>query len=159
MNLELRDLQPSDRPQLARLLSRIPSFDASDQALALELIDIALQQPAQKDYLFLLAFDPQANMAGYACYGPTPLTDRVYSLYWIAVEPVLSGQGIGTFILQAVEETLRSTQARLLLIETSSAPDYKLTRRFYLKNGYPPVETLKDFYRDGEDRITFGKRF
>ncbi len=159
MTMELRDLQPSDRPALAQMLSRIASFDADDKKVALELIDIALQQPDQKDYLFVLAFEQGGQLAGYACFGPTPLTERAFSLYWIAVEPEISGKGIGTTILKAVEAKLAELKARMLLIETSSAPDYELTRRFYIKNGYPMVETLKDFYRDGEDRVTFGRRF
>ncbi len=159
MNITLRDLRPPDRPLLAQLLSHIASFDEADLAIALELIDIALVLPDQDDYLFLLAVDENDEPVGYACYGPTPLTDRVYSLYWIAVEPDLSGHGIGTLIMRGVDEKLAASRARMLLIETSSAPDYELTSRFYIKNGYPLVETLQDFYRDGEDRVTYGRRF
>ncbi len=159
MHLVLRNLQAQDRQPIARLLGRIASFDEADQAVALELIDIALGQPGQKEYEFLIAAGEEGRPVGYACFGATPLTDRTYSLYWIAVEPDLAGQGIGTQLIRAVEQVLASRQARMLLIETSSAPDYELTRRFYLKNGYPVVETLKDFYREGEDRVTFGKRF
>ena len=152
-------MRAQDRLPIAQLLAHIEAFDKDDQALALELIDTALNQPEQKEYEFLVAVDENDQPAGYACYGATPITDRTFSLYWIAVEPAIAGQGIGTLLLREVEERLVSRQARLLLIETSSGPDYELTRRFYLKNGYPLVETLKDFYRDGEHRLTFGKRF
>jgi len=159
MKVAFRALGAPDRPLLAQLLARIESFDEADQEIALELIDIALNQPEQIDYLFILAVNENDQPVGYACYGPTPLTDRAYNLYWIAVDPALAGQGIGTQILLAVEQVLNSQRARMLLIETSSGADYELTRRFYLKVGYFVLETLKDFYRDGEDRVIFGKRF
>ena len=159
MKLTFKDLEASDRPNIAQILAHIPSFDEADQVVALELIDIALNQPEQEDYLHIVAVEEKDQPVGYACYGPTPLTDRVFSLYWIAVEPAIAGQGIGTQILRAVEDRLISQKARMLLIETSSGPDYELTRRFYIKNGYPLVETLKDFYRDGEDRVIYGRRY
>ncbi len=143
---------------LESMLAGIPSFDADDQSVALELVDIALNDPEQMDYLFVLAVDDSDQPIGYACYGPTPLTEGTYDLYWIAVASDLSGKGIGTSLLQAVEEDIQSRNGRMLIIETSSSDGYEKTRQFYLKNGYPLTETIKDFYRPGEDRVTFIKR-
>jgi ribosomal protein S18 acetylase RimI-like enzyme len=158
MTTKLRTMQREDREGLQRMLAGILSFDAEDRAVALELIDIALNDASQSDYLFLLAVDDNDQPIGYACYGPTPLTDGTYDLYWIAVSSELSGKGIGTILLRAVEEDLRSRNGRLLIIETSSGDAYEKTRQFYLKNDYPLVETIEDFYRPGEGRVTFVKR-
>jgi len=158
MTLNLRELNKSDRPGLVSLLVGIPSFDAEDQAVALELIDIALNDSDQIDYLFMLAVNEKDQPIGYACYGPTPLTEGTYDLYWIAVSGALSGKGIGTTLLRAVEEDIARRHGRLLIIETSSSQEYEKTRQFYLKNNYPLAETIKDFYRPGEDRVTFIKR-
>jgi GNAT superfamily N-acetyltransferase len=156
---KLRQLNSNDRHGLESMLAGILSFDTDDQSVALELVDIALNDPEQIDYLFLLAVDGSDQPIGYACYGPTPLTDGTYDLYWIAVSSDLSGKGIGTSLLQAVEEDIKSRNGRMLIIETSSSEGYEKTRQFYLKNAYPLVETIKDFYRSGEDRVTFIKRF
>jgi GNAT superfamily N-acetyltransferase len=156
---KLRQLNSNDRHGLESMLAGILSFDTDDQSVALELVDIALNDPEQIDYLFLLAVDGSDQPIGYACYGPTPLTDGTYDLYWIAVSSDLSGKGIGTSLLQAVEEDIKSRNGRMLIIETSSSDGYEKTRQFYLKNAYPLVETIKDFYRSGEDRVTFIKRF
>jgi GNAT superfamily N-acetyltransferase len=155
----LRVLNNQDRHGLEKMLSTIPAFDDDDQAVALELVDIALDDPAQTDYLFLLAVDAADQPIGYACYGPTPLTEGTFDLYWIAVTADLAGKGIGTSLLQAVEEDIQRRNGRMLIIETSSSDGYEKTRQFYLKNGYPLVETIQDFYRPGEDRVTFIKRF
>jgi ribosomal protein S18 acetylase RimI-like enzyme len=159
MKVEIRSLQDQDRRLIQMLLSHIPSFDAEDQAIALELVNFAIDQPDQKDYSFFMAINREDQLVGYACFGPTPLTRGTYDLYWIAVDPAWSSKKIGTRLLKAVEECIRSNQARMLLIETSSGQNYERTRRFYVKNGYELVETIPDFYRPGEDRMTYVKRF
>jgi ribosomal protein S18 acetylase RimI-like enzyme len=159
MKIDLRSLKPEDRPLFEEFLTRIPLFDESDVRLALELVDIALGQPDQKDYAFILAVDQEDHPIGYICIGPTPLTGGTFDLYWIAVDPDYAGKGIGSFLLAAAEEYIRSRQGRMLLIETSSSKAYEQTRRFYLKNDYELVETIPDFYQPGEDRVTYCKRF
>lgn len=159
MPIQIRNLLPSDREPLSCLLSRIPQFDRDDINLALELIDIAIGNTDQKDYSFLIAEDNTGDVIGYACFGPTPLTDRTFSLYWIAVDPTMAGHGVGTLLLRTVEEQLAARGARLIFLETSSDPSYELTRRFYQKNDYQPAEIFHDFFRDGEDRVIFVKRF
>jgi len=158
MIVTLRTLLKTDRANLQQLLSRIVEFDQEDEGLAMELIDVALEYPNQKDYSFIIAGDESSQIIGYACYGPTPITDRTFDLYWIAIDPQCAGKGIGTMILNAVEAKLREVNGRMLVIETSSDPKYNLTRQFYLKNGYDLAETLKDFFKEGEDRVTYTKR-
>ncbi len=157
MDITIRQLQKSDRAQVAGLLARVNDFDDRDRALAIELVDIYLDNPAQKDYWFFVASIDDARVIGYICYGPTPLTEGTYDLYWIAVDPIYSGQGVGTKLMKHVENTLKGKHGRLIVIETSSSQQYELTRRFYLKNGYVVADTIKDFYRPGEDRVTFVK--
>jgi GNAT superfamily N-acetyltransferase len=157
--MKIRSINRSDRPLLAKLLARISSFDLEDQAMALELIDIFLEQPGQKDYFFSLAVNDEDHPVGYACFGPTPLTQGTFDLYWIVVDPELAGQGVGTLLLHFVEHIILSCWGRMLVIETSSAENYACARNFYLKNGYILIETIQDFYRPGEDRVTYIKRF
>jgi len=101
--------------------------------------------------------DDLGVVLGYLCYGPTPLTEGTYDLYWIAVDPDYAGQGIGTRLLKHFENEVRRKQGYLIVIETSSTPEYTDTREFYLRKGYLLAETIKDFYRRGEDRVTYTK--
>jgi GNAT superfamily N-acetyltransferase len=114
--------------------------------------------PANSDYFFLGAFTPEEELAGFACYGPTPGTDRTYDLYWIAVDPSLQGSGSGTILLNEVERRLKGQNARMLVVETSSRSDYKNTRGFYFRRGYVESARACDFYAPADDRITFTKR-
>jgi ribosomal protein S18 acetylase RimI-like enzyme len=159
MNIILRNLKPKDCPLLERLLSRITIFEKDDEALAMELVYHALGHADQKDYSFLIAVDDDDCPVGYACFGPTPLTHGTFDLYWIAVDPAFAGQGVGTLLLAAVEEEVMKRKGRMLIIDTSSAPSYAMTRHFYLKNHYFLAETIPDYFRDGEDRVTFIKKF
>jgi len=159
MKIETRSLNTHDRATLQTLITGISSFDTEDQSIALELVDFAIEHPDKKEYMFLLANNDDDQLVGYACFGPTPITQGTYDLYWIAVDPDWSSMGIGTRLLKAVEESIQTCQGRMLLIETSSSQNYDRTRWFYIKNGYELIETIPDFYRPGEDRVTYLKRF
>jgi ribosomal protein S18 acetylase RimI-like enzyme len=158
MNTNLRTFNPEDSILIEEMLARIPEFDQEDKNLVIELLRFVIEQPNQKDYIFLVFADSDDRPVGFACYGPTPLTKGTFDLYWIAVNPAYSGQGIGTFLLKTVEERIMKGKDRMLVIETSSDPKYARTRNFYLKNGYVLAECLHDFYQDGEDRVTYTKR-
>jgi ribosomal protein S18 acetylase RimI-like enzyme len=157
LNILIRDMESYDRDSIRQLLFQITIFSNEDQALALELVDAALNKPDQKDYRFLCAVGPAHQLLGYVCYGPTPLNEGSFNLYWIAVNPYKARKGVGTSLLRRVEETIRSAKGRLLVVETSSAPDYDLPRQFFLKNGYIPTETIPDLFHKGEERVTYIK--
>jgi GNAT superfamily N-acetyltransferase len=111
------------------------------------------------DYAFLGAFTAEDDLVGYACFGPTPDTDRTFDLYWIAVDPGAQGAGSGTALLGAVERRLEGQNARMLIVETSSRSEYAPTRRFYEKRGYAEAARVREFYAPDDDRIIFTKRF
>jgi len=95
---------------------------------------------------------------GYVCYGPTPRTEGVFDLYWIAVDPRQQGQGIGQLLLKFVENEVRRQDGRMLLIETRSRPSFAPTLRFYQRSGYDEITRIKDFYRIEDDKIVMCKK-
>ena len=157
------------RTRVRDILTATKVFREEEVDVAIELFDevygspIAVNRnpnyaPANSDYFFLGAFTPEEELAGFACYGPTPGTDRTYDLYWIAVHPSAQGSGSGTILLNEVERRLKGQNARLLVVETSSRSDYKNTRGFYFRRGYVEAARACDFYAPADDRITFTKR-
>ena len=158
MDIKIRDMRPSDLPDLEKMINRIVEFNLEDRNIAMELLTINATQPEQRDYLVILAVDEQDALLGYACYGATPLTIGTFDLYWIAVDPDWAGKGIGSQLIRIVEGLVKKENGRMLVIETSSSTAYDKTRQFYLKNNYEMVQSIKDFYSEGEDRVTYLKR-
>lgn len=152
--MDLRDLQPGDRGALAALLRATPQFTDEEVAVALELIDDRLG--GGTDYRFVVAADDR-GVAGYVCVGPAPMTDGIWDLYWIAVDPARQGAGIGVALLRAAEQLAASSGGRAVLIETASQPSYERTRAFYRRCGYAEVARISDYYRVGDDKIIFRK--
>ena len=99
------------------------------------------------------------QVLGFACYGPRDLTDGVFDLYWIAVDPNSHRSGVGRGLLTASEEAARNGGGRMLIAETSGTPHYEPTRKFYSSMGYTIEATIKDFYIEGDDLAIFVKRF
>ena len=156
--MEIRPLASPDRPQLAELLSRIETFSADEVECALELIDLALT-PANRDYQVLVAAkEGDRKVVGYVCYGPTPMTDGTFDLYWIASDPVVRGQGVGAALVSAMEGDIRRRKGRLIRIETSAMEAYGPTRGFYAAMQYREESRFRDFYKVGEDLIVLAKR-
>jgi GNAT superfamily N-acetyltransferase len=139
------------------LLRGLPEFKPAEVAVAEEVIDSYLADPAGSGYNILVAQDGLA-INGYISYGPTPLTEGTWDTYWVAVAAGEQGKGTGSALLAYAEDKIRQAGGRLIVIETSSQPGYEKTRRFYLKHGYEAVARLPDFYAPGDDKIILQKR-
>ena len=156
--MEIRPIAAADRPQLAALLSRIETFSRDEVECALELIDLA-STAGNRDYQILVAARETENkVVGYICYGPTPMTEGTFDLYWIASDPVVRGQGVGAALVSAMEGDIRRRKGRLIRIETSAMEAYGPTRGFYAAMQYREESRFRDFYKVGEDLIILAKR-
>jgi N-acetylglutamate synthase-like GNAT family acetyltransferase len=68
-----------------------------------------------------------------ANFAPERFSDRMWNLYFIAVNPSHQGKGIGGALLDHIEAHLRSVGphvAQVLIVETSSTDQYARTRGF-----------------------------
>jgi GNAT superfamily N-acetyltransferase len=126
-------------------------------AVAEELIDSYLDDPSGSGYHILVA-EADSTVAGYICYGSTPLTETTWDVYWMAVAQEKQGHGIGSALLKSAEKEIMKAQGRLVIIETSSTPLYEKTRRFHLGEGYEIVCRMPDFYAPGDDKLIMQKR-
>jgi ribosomal protein S18 acetylase RimI-like enzyme len=95
---------------------------------------------------------------GFACYGPHPLTEGTFDLYWLCTARKVQGQGVGGALLGCVEEEVRTQGGRLLLVETSSTPSYAPARRFYEGHGFRYESVVHDFYSPSDDLLIYAKR-
>jgi ribosomal protein S18 acetylase RimI-like enzyme len=155
--MELQALIPDDREKISRLLRQGNVFNREEIQVALELIDEALNGAGKKDYQVFCAFENDRNLAGFICFGPIPMTERSYDLYWLRVDEASSRKGVGGALLEFMEEFVAVEGARRIYIETSSTAPYQAARALYEKHGYQFVCCLKDFYREGDHKMIFMK--
>lgn len=155
----IRPLAAGDRDAVARIVNAVGNFNPAEIDCALELVDICLRDPDQKDYRIVVAETPAGEVVGYACWGPTPMTRGTYDLYWVATDPAWQGRGIGRDLVSHVEDRVRAAQGRMLVVETSTRESYAGTVRFYQGLGYREASRIWDFYDVGDDKLTFLKRF
>lgn len=147
---------PADVPALRRLVAAARVFYRQERAVALELLEARLEQGPKSGYSFFFA-ELKGDLLGYAAWGPAPLTQRSFDLYWIVVAPAAQGQGLGRALLKLVERAVAARGGGNLYIETSSRKSYARTRRFYNDAGYPLVATLRDFYAPRDHKLMFCK--
>lgn len=89
---------------------------------------------------------------------PEKLTDGTYNLYAIAVRKELQGQGIGKEMMNFIEVLLKQMNKRILIVETSSDSNYSLTRKFYENLSYKQEAVIRDFWKEGEDKVIYWKK-
>ncbi|HZE93871.1 MAG TPA: GNAT family N-acetyltransferase [Gemmatimonadales bacterium] len=154
MSCSLRPVGHAHRARLEQLTRGTGLFREEEVATAVELLDESLE--GDEDYRFVGAFEGE-QLVGYACWGPTPGTAATHDLYWIVVNREHQGRGIGTQLLAEVEQRLTTHDARLVVVETSSRPDYTPTRSFYEARGYTRAATIPGYYAPGDDLVVFTK--
>ena len=154
----IRKIRQSDAEWIEKILKKIPQFEEKEVEVAMELINIAVNNKTQTDYN-IFVFEQNEKVLGYHCTGKRPLTDAVYDLYWIVADPEAGIKGIGTELVKHAEQFVNNKSARWLLAETSSKESYSKTRNFYLRNGFSIVAEINDFYSAGDNLIVFGKYF
>ena len=115
------------------------------------------EDPSGSGYIILGAL-VDGLIAGYICYGPAPLLEG-HGTYWMAVAARLKGRGIGRTMLSLVENEIVGKAGRMVLIETSSKPNYEKTRGFYRLQGYLVVCQIPDFYAPDDDKVVFKSAF
>ena len=162
--MRIRSLLPSDRAQLIDILSQGAGFRSEEVACAIELLDAVLDpaDPDERDsYEARVAVSDEKGqperVLGYACLGPTPMTDATFDLYWLVVAEDARGRGIGGAMFAAVEAELRQRGGRIIRVETSSLEGQGGARRFYEKTGFRLAGAIPDFYREGDDLLVFAK--
>jgi GNAT superfamily N-acetyltransferase len=157
MKPKIRPMAGEDKPAIMQILLATPEFTPAEVVVAEEVIDSYLHDPSGSGYHVLVA-EVESAITGYICYGPTPLTEGTWDMYWMAVAPEQQGRGIGKVLMASAEENIRGAEGRLAFIETSSKPEYERTRGFHYSRGYELVCKIADFYAPGDDKLILQKR-
>lgn len=155
--IKIRGLLPEDRGSIVDIVGRIPQFTDEERSCAVELADLHINHGERSGYNFLVSLDKDDRFLGYVCFGKIPLTDACFDIYWIVVDPAYQDKGIGTQLLNEVEEKLRILGGRKIFVETSSQKKYLSAQNFYQKFGFRLISYIKDFYKVDDAKLVYCK--
>ncbi|MCY2968874.1 MAG: GNAT family N-acetyltransferase [Planctomycetota bacterium] len=153
----IRPVSPADTPSLVALSGSSGLFQTEELGAIQEMLDDYHATKVGGGHQ-ILTCDEGGMLLGVAYFCPREFTDKVWELLMIAVDAARHRQGIGSRMLQAVEDAVREMNGRLLLIETSDKSSFERTRQFYRKHGYSEVAHIPDYFSDGDGKASFIKR-
>jgi GNAT superfamily N-acetyltransferase len=151
---------PEDQRAVMDVAASSGFFSPEEVEMAGSLVEERLRDGEPSGYFFVFAESgaQTAPMAGFACYGPATYAADWVDLYWIAVHQSRRGAGVGSALLERVEQRVRGPRATTLVAETSSRGQYRPTRAFYEHKGFALIAMMKSFYAPGEHKIIYAKR-
>ncbi len=155
MTVIVRSLETQHRERIECILAEVNVFSSEEIKVALELVDSCLS--GTPDYIIKVATDENGITLGYICYGKIPLTDALWDIYWVVVSRESQNKGIAERLLTYMEDDLKISKARAVMVETSSRPEYKPARNFYIKTGFIELCRIGDFYSKGNDKLIYKK--
>ena len=149
---------PGDLLAILEATRSVGVFNDEEVRTVDELFQGYLKDPAVSGYNFLSCKDDD-TLLGFACWGPTALSQGATDLYWICTAHNARGRGVAAALFAAVEDAVLASGRWLIVIWTSSREEYAPARRFYLRMGCTLQTQITDFYARGEDLCVFVKRF
>ena len=148
----------ADKAQITDITARAGVFSQEEIDSVPVMFDEYLEYGTEGDGYNFLVYREGDQVLGYAIFGYRDLTDGVYDLYWIAVDPNARRKGVGRALLTASEEAVRAMGGRIIIIETSGTAEYESTREFYVRTGCVNEAVIKDYYKPGDDLWIFTKK-
>ena len=153
----IRKMYESDRGRILSILQATNMFTSAELTLATEQIDIYLDGMNQSKYSIVVIENDDFEVVGYMSYGLAPLTDGAYNIHSIAISPKSQRHGYGKELVSWLDKHVKESDRRMILIDTSSQQKYKPTREFFRALGFKEVSRIPDYYKHGNDRITYIK--
>jgi GNAT superfamily N-acetyltransferase len=150
-------VEPRDPQRVRRLAESTGFFSRSEVGIAEKLVAEGLAQGPAGGYHFVFV-EVNGHLAGYACYGPVPMTASAFDLYGVVVAPDCQGKGIGRMILQEAERRIRRAGGETFYAETPGRHPYEGVRAFYERMGFRVASVLEDFYAPGDGKVIFSKK-
>jgi ribosomal protein S18 acetylase RimI-like enzyme len=154
---EIGMTRADEAEQVIQVAREAQVFNKEEIAAVEELVNDYIAKGDASVYQFL-SCRQDGRVVGFACYSPRSLTQTTFDLCWICSTPAAQRRGLGGALLRQTEQAVRLQGGRLLLVETSSRPEYEPARRFYESHGYGVEAVIADFYAEGDSLVLYSKR-
>jgi ribosomal protein S18 acetylase RimI-like enzyme len=157
--MTIRPAGPMDISAIKRIGVETNMFDAEGTGFVDDVLS-GILAGALPDHHFIVDEESGGAVIGAAYFAPEPFSDRMWNLYFIAVDPNRQGDGVEGQLLGVVERQLQQAGpdiAQVLIVETSSTDQYSRTRDFYPKQGYVEEARIRRFYGPDDDKVVYWK--
>ena len=150
---EIRMVTQSDISDLKKVLDTIDLFPSE---MLDEMISDYLHNPETDEIWFTETNSGTPISIGFCA--PEKLTKGTYNLYALGVRSDIQSRGTGSRMMTFIENHLAEQGHRILIIDTSGSDEYLDTRKFYEHLGYTKEASIRDFWSEGDDKVTYWKR-
>jgi ribosomal protein S18 acetylase RimI-like enzyme len=151
--MNIRPIIKSDLDSLKQVLDSSELFPSEYLD---EMIADYFTNPETPDIWFTCIEEDKPISIGYCV--PEKLTDGTYNLLAIGVSQEHQRKVVAALMMEYIERMLKQSGARILIVETSSDDAQIGAGNLYHKIGYIQVAVIKEFWKEGEDKIVFWKK-
>jgi ribosomal protein S18 acetylase RimI-like enzyme len=148
-NMIIRPTTSKDVADLQQVLEATQLFPA-------ELLPEMLSGARNEGSLWLTV-EHEGQAVGFCFAQPEAFAEGSWSMLAIAVHPEFQSRAFGSALVRHLEALLRKQDGRILIVDTSGTDAFAKTRAFYSRNGYAEEARIRDFWADGDDKVTFWK--
>jgi GNAT superfamily N-acetyltransferase len=157
MTIISKGLSAGDRQSIENILLSSGFFYDFEVEIAMGLVDDTLSYGAEECGYHWMKLSDESGLVAFANYTKDSFSVHSWNLYWIAVHQDSRHKKLGSVLLKAVEEDIRSLGGKILWLDTSGRPLYEPTENFYKRNGYLLQASLKDYYAPGDPKQIYSK--
>lgn len=150
------EIHPGDEERIREIITSTGFFYDIEIDVAVELAEEKLRDGEKSSYRFIFA-ELNGVTVAYSCFGLIPGSEISYDLYWIATHNGFRGRGIGKILLQETHRQIAGSGGINVIAETSTLEKYSPTRHFYDQMGYREAGRIRNFYKEGDGKVTFVK--
>ena len=151
--MKIRKVESGDIDGIKSVLDSIDLFPSE---MLDDMISDYFDNPESQDIWYCAVEAGNVIALGYCA--PEKLTEGTYNLYAIGVRSDIQSTGIGSKMMNYIEEYLGQIGGRVLIVDTSGTDDFAQTRKFYEKLNYIKEAVIRDFWSEGDDKIVYWKR-
>lgn len=153
MNTELT-IRPAERQDIPAIKSVAENAELFPPEMLEDMISAYLDRSSNDVWFVALAGD---RLVGFGFCEPERMTSGTWNLLAIGVLDDWRGRGVGAAMMRQLEDRLRATGERILIVETLGTPAFERTRSFYRTNGYVEEARIREFYEPGGDKVVYWK--
>jgi GNAT superfamily N-acetyltransferase len=154
---EISPTLPGEAAAILEITANVGVFNSDEVETVGELLDEYYADSEESGYYFL-SYREHGRVLGYVCWGPRPLSEGGYDLYWICVSKEAQGKGVGRALMKQLEIEALKRNGLWIIIETSSTEHYSAARQLYERSSYQKSMELADFYNAGDNLVVYTRR-